>query len=95
MVVEKEDEAESAAYEKKLEVYEALVHRFANAMEHLDDEIDLGEYKMKSVFELKKECSTFKRSFTLSEYEESLYLKSNPDCKKLKPFKKSEMLKIE
>lgn len=45
-------------------------------MHHLGVDFNSEAFKLKSIFELKKECKTFKLSFVYSEYERSLYLKS-------------------
>lgn len=51
-------------------------------------------YKLKTIFELRKECQTFRTSFELTPYEESLYFRSS-GLQEIKPLKKHEMLKLQ
>ena len=60
----------------------------------MDLEFDRYRYKLKTVFELRKECQTFKSQFELSNYERSLYLSQIREMQVLKPMRKHEMLKI-
>jgi outer membrane receptor for Fe3+-dicitrate len=62
-------------------------------MQYISDEFNINDCKLKSIFELQKECRTFKISFQYSDYERSLYLGSGA-LSSLKPLKKSEMLRI-
>jgi hypothetical protein len=51
-----------------LEFYETQLFRLANASQHLNERVDMEDFKLKSIFELKKECRTFKLSFQYSDY---------------------------